>query len=68
MALTRGAMGLSAVCDCGISGHTHLLFLNKQLTTKNVQLLSLNMVHIEMADLCFLGNTLYIIYRCPKSI
>ena len=26
-ALPRGAMGLSAVCDCGISDHTHLLFL-----------------------------------------
>ena len=29
MALPRGAMGLSAVCDCGISDHTHLLFLNR---------------------------------------
>ena len=27
MALPRGAMGLSAVCDCGISDHTHLIFL-----------------------------------------
>ena len=26
-ALPRGAMGLSAVCDCGIPDHTHLLFL-----------------------------------------
>ena len=26
MALPRGARGLSAVCDCGISDHTHLLF------------------------------------------
>ena len=26
VALPRGAMGLSAVCDCGISDHTHLLF------------------------------------------
>ena len=29
MALPRGAIGLSAVCDCGISDHTHLLFLKK---------------------------------------
>ena len=27
VALPRGAMGLSAVCDCGIPDHTHLLFL-----------------------------------------
>ena len=26
MALPRGAMGLSAVCDCGFPDHTHLLF------------------------------------------
>ena len=29
LALPRGAMGLSSVCDCGISDHTHLLFLTK---------------------------------------
>ena len=27
MALPRGAMVLSAVCDCGIPDHTHLVFL-----------------------------------------
>ena len=27
MALPHDATGLSAVCDCGISDHTHLLFL-----------------------------------------
>ena len=27
-ALPHGATGLSAVCDCGISDHTHLLFLS----------------------------------------
>ena len=27
MALPRGAMRLSAVCDCGFPDHTHLLFL-----------------------------------------
>ena len=27
MALSRGAMGLSAVCDYGIPDHTYLLFL-----------------------------------------
>ena len=26
MALPRGEMGLSAVCDCGIPDHTHFLF------------------------------------------
>ena len=29
MALPRDAMGLSAVCDCGIPDNTHLLFLRK---------------------------------------
>ena len=28
VALPRGAMGLSAVCDCSIPDHTHLLFSN----------------------------------------
>ena len=28
-ALPCGAMGLSAVCDCGFPDHTHLLFLVK---------------------------------------
>ena len=28
VAILRGAMGLSAVCDCVFSDHTHLLFLN----------------------------------------
>ena len=27
MVLPRGAVGLSAVCDCGFPDHTHLLFL-----------------------------------------
>ena len=27
VALPRDAIGLSAVCDCGISDHTHVLFL-----------------------------------------
>ena len=26
VALPRGAMGLSTVCDCGVTDHTHLLF------------------------------------------
>ena len=26
LAVPRDAMGLSAVCDCGIHDHTHLLF------------------------------------------
>ena len=29
-ALPRGAKGLSAVCDCGIPDHTHLLLLIKE--------------------------------------
>ena len=28
MALPHGAVGWSAVCDCGIHDHTHLLFYN----------------------------------------
>ena len=27
VAFPRGVMGLSAVCDCDISDHTHFLFL-----------------------------------------
>ena len=27
MTLPPGAVGCSAVCDCGIPGHTHLLFV-----------------------------------------
>ena len=27
MALSHDAMSLSAVCDCGMSDHSHLLFL-----------------------------------------
>ena len=29
VALPHGAIDLSAVCDCGIPDHTHLLFLEK---------------------------------------
>ena len=28
MAISHGAMGLSTVCDCAISHHTNLLFLD----------------------------------------
>ena len=31
VALIRDATSLSAVCQCGISDHTHLLFLNIQI-------------------------------------
>ena len=31
MALPRGATGLSAVCDCGHTHHTHLLFLGEKV-------------------------------------
>ena len=30
-ALPRGTTWLSAVCDCGISGHTHLLFMKQNI-------------------------------------
>ena len=33
VALPRGAMGLSAVCDCGFPDHTHLLFLKTNENT-----------------------------------
>ena len=42
MALPRGAKGLSAVCDCGIPDHTHLLFL--WLQKINASTLSKNLV------------------------
>ena len=29
--ISHNATGLSAVCDCGISDHTHLLFLTRRL-------------------------------------
>ena len=35
MALPRGAVGWSAVCDCGIPDHTHLLS-DLRLIPKNV--------------------------------
>ena len=35
MALPRGAMGLSAVCDCGISWSYSLTILVKSLFKKN---------------------------------
>ena len=34
MALHRGALGLSAVCDCGIFYHTDLLFLSRDVQIK----------------------------------
>ena len=39
-ALPRGAMGLSAVCDCGINfpDHTHLLFFMIQRVNINIQI------------------------------
>ena len=32
VALPRGAMGLSAVCDCGFPDHTHQLFYIEQIS------------------------------------
>ena len=34
-ALFSGAMSLSVVCDCGISDHTHLLFLYSNVRFNN---------------------------------
>ena len=34
-ALPHGATGLSAVCDCGIPDHTHLLFFTEKGNTFN---------------------------------
>ena len=33
-ALPRGAMGLSAVCECGIFDHTHLLFFKGRILSE----------------------------------
>ena len=31
VALPHGAVGLSTMCDCGVSNHTHLLFTIKKI-------------------------------------
>ena len=36
LSLPHGAMGLSAVCDRGINGHTHLLFKPDQISVDDI--------------------------------
>ena len=46
MAFPRGAMGLSAVCDCGISGSHSLTFL--QINCSNIQRVGLLCIFPEI--------------------
>ena len=49
VALPRGAMGLSAVCDCSVPDHTHLLFSKTDYCLMQVK---------SIAEFCILSTSI----------